>query len=114
MQAGLLRQVITIQTRTSTSDAFGQPLVSWVDLLTTRAEITSVSGNEKLRTLQVNSEITHEVTVRYQPAFADPTAMDAWRIKFGARTFNISYAVNVEERNRTMSLMCSEGLNDGS
>ena len=114
MDIGSLNRRVTVQQRSTALDAFGQALNTWLDVVTVWAAISASGGNEKLHTLQVNEEVSQRVTVRYQPAFPDSTTIDGWRIKFGTRLLNIQYAINLNERNRTMQFYCSEGLNDGS
>jgi len=59
------------------------------------------------------SEISHQITVRYQALFADTREVSAYRILYRTRIFNIHAAINDEERNAVITLLASEGLDEG-
>lgn len=114
MRIGNLRRRITFQARSGVVDSFGQQQTSWVDLLTAvPAELEALAGRELQVAQAINAEVTHRVTVRYHPQLANPVAVAAMRIVYGARIFNILASMNVDERNREIELMASEGLNQG-
>ena len=108
MQAGQLRRRVTIQQRSATQDEYGQPLNSWTDVTTVCAAIEPMSGRELLAAQAVNSEVSHNVTIRYIPGI---TA--AMRLNYGGRLFNIHSVLDENERHRMLTLQCSEGMNDG-
>jgi SPP1 family predicted phage head-tail adaptor len=116
MRAGSLRQIVTIQARSTSKDSFGQQLPSWSTYLSgVPAEIQALSGRELIAAQAVQAEVTHQITLRYHPMLADPLAVAAMRIVYinGAvtRYFNISAVMNIDERNRQLELMAAEGLN---
>ncbi|MCP5231082.1 MAG: head-tail adaptor protein, partial [Zoogloeaceae bacterium] len=49
----------------------------------------------------------------WQPAFAQPRAVAAMRAVYNGRVFNIHSVGNEDERNVLLTLLASEGLNDG-
>lgn len=118
MRAGTLRRRILIQIRQVTQDTFGQQVTNWIDLLTNvPADIQALSGRELIAAQAVNSEVTHQIVIRYHPLMADPVKVAAMRaiyINEGVtRYFNIQSGINVDERNREIDLMAVEGLNKG-
>jgi len=115
MRISKLQQRITIQRRSSTLDAYGQEINSWSDIGTVWAEVKPLSGREKMRTnaMVVESQLTHQVTVRYSTLFLPSTTADAWRILFESRIFNITASWNVDEANKTIIFDCTEGSLDG-
>ena len=113
MQAGRLRHSVTIQQRTATIDAVGDVSDSWTTLITARAEIRPLSARELFAAQATQSEVTHQVTVRYRSELAAPKTAATYRVLFGSRVFNIHGAMNIDERNREVRMMCSEGLSDG-
>jgi SPP1 family predicted phage head-tail adaptor len=115
MRISKLQQRITIQRRSSTLDAYGQEINSWSDIGTVWAEVKPLSGREKMRTnaMVVESQLTHQVTVRYSTLFLPSTSADAWRILFESRIFNITASWNVDESNKTIIFDCTEGSLDG-
>ena len=113
-RAGQLRQRITIQSRSATLDDYGHEVNTWSTVLADEpAKVEPISGNEKLRAMAASSQINQRVTVRYRSEYSDPTAMDAWRILFGSRIFNITSAQNLEERGRWLVMDCVEGSVNG-
>ena len=109
MQSGKLRKRLIIQQRSSTQDQYNQPLTTWSDVATVWGSIQPLTGRELIAGQAVNSEISHLVEIRYMPGI---TA--AMRISYNGRFFNItSPPINENERNRMITLMCSEGLNEG-
>ena len=113
MRSGALSQRITLQQRAVAQDATGGQLATWSDVATVWAEVTPLSGRELIAAQAVASETSHQITLRWQPAFADPQTVAALRVVMNGRCFNISAAINEDERNRTLTLLVSEGVNDG-
>jgi SPP1 family predicted phage head-tail adaptor len=108
MQAGQLRKRVTIQQRSQTQDEYGQPLLTWSDVATVYAAIEPMNGRELIAAEAVNSDVTHNVTMRYR---AGITA--AMRLNYQGRLFNIHTILDENERHRMLTLICSEGMNDG-
>jgi SPP1 family predicted phage head-tail adaptor len=118
MRAGDLRRRVTFQTRDTTQDAFGGQVTTWTDYLTgVPADIQSLTGSELLAAQAMASVVTHQITVRYTDLLADQKAVAAMRVVYVnasvTRYFNVSAAMNVDERNRQIQLLCAEGLNLG-
>lgn len=112
MRAGRLRHRIKFQAKTGTPvpDGYGGSTIPWVDFATKiPAAIEPLSGRELLAAQAVQNETSHKVTLRYQPGI---TA--AMRVVFGSRVFAITAPpLNKDERNRELTLLCSEGLSQG-
>ena len=116
MRAGLLRNSITIQTRPSTAqNEYGEPSsTSWHDDTDTFAGIWPLRGTEYHQANQGQSQVSHKIQMRWMP-LADGTAINPrCRIKWhdpeleADRYFEIVSVINIDERNRTIQLMCSE------
>jgi SPP1 family predicted phage head-tail adaptor len=95
-------------------DAAGGQTVSWEDIADLWCQITPGGGKELAAGGAVRAETTHSAKMRYHPQIipknrligvAPPTLV--------GRIFNITSVNNVEERNREMDLVLSEGLNSG-
>lgn len=108
MQVGPLRKRVTIQKRSQVQDAYGQPLTAWEDVATVWAAIEPISGRELLAAAAVQSEVTHQVILRYRPG-----VVSKMRIVYGSRIFDIQNVLDENERHRELTLLCVEGLNDG-
>jgi SPP1 family predicted phage head-tail adaptor len=111
MRAGNLRHQIVIEQRSATQDSFGGLPETWSTLKTVYAEIQPLSGREKEAAQAINVDISHQINIRYQSAFADPRVTAAYRVRFGSRLFNIHASMNVDERNQEITLLASEGMN---
>jgi len=104
MHAGLLNKRITIQTRTSTQDASGQPLETWTTFATVSANIKPLVGRDYLAAKEMVGEISHDLTIRYLSG-----VLPNMRVKYGDRYFQIvGPALNPEERNVWLYLKCRE------
>lgn len=113
IRAGALGQRITLQQRSIEQDVTGGQLSTWTDIATVWAEVMPLSGRELITAQSINSETSHQITLRWQSAFANPKALAAMRVVFNGRYFNITAAINEDEGNRILTLMATEGLNDG-
>ena len=111
MDAGRLNKRITIQQLTAGSpaqDTFGAPSESWETFAQVWAEIKPIQGREFWAQQQVQSEITHQVTIRYLSGVTSKM-----RVLYGSRVMSISNVINVDEKNAEMQLMCTEGVKSG-
>jgi SPP1 family predicted phage head-tail adaptor len=114
MRSGDLRQRVTFQSRSTGTADDGSPLTDWAEVLpNVPAAIAPLTGRELMAAQAVQSEVSHEIAIRYHPLLAVPKDVAAMRIVFGARIFNIHSATTVDERRREMRILASEGLNDG-
>jgi SPP1 family predicted phage head-tail adaptor len=108
MQAGQLRKRVTVQQRSTTQDTHGQPLTEWTEYMTVWAAVQPLSGRKLIEAEALHSETTHEVLMRYH---AGITAK--MRVMYGEKIFNVQNVIDEDERHRHLTLLCSEGLNDG-
>jgi SPP1 family predicted phage head-tail adaptor len=118
MRAGDLRRRVSIQTRNTVQDAYGQQVVVWTDYLTgIPSMIEALSGREIIAAQAISVDVTHQITIRYSSLLADPVAVAAMRVVYVnagiTRYFNISAAMNFDERNKMIVLLAAEGLNLG-
>lgn len=112
-RSGELNRRITLQQRIATQDSFGEPTQGWQELMTVWAGIEALSGRELQLAQQMASEVTHRISVRYQPALMNTKAVAALRALYKGRIFNVQAALNEEEANVRIHLLVSEGLNEG-
>lgn len=108
---GALRNRIEIEKNASTTDLAGGQVDAWEHFVTVWARIETLSGKRLVAAQALAAEVTHEILIRYRPAFSNPVdAVKNYRIKWGARTFVLLGVNNVEERNTWLLLQCSEGV----
>lgn len=110
MRAGELRHQIVIEQRSASQDTTGAQVNTWTSLGTFDAKVSPLSGREQIAAHSVGSEVTHEITLRYDPIFADPIAAGSYRVRYGARLFDVRSVLNDDERDRMVTLQAVEGL----
>jgi SPP1 family predicted phage head-tail adaptor len=105
MQAGDLRERVTIKQVTSTSDGAGGYTESGSSALATVwAAVEPLSGRELLAALQAQSEVTVRVRMRYR---SDVTA--AMQLLHGSKTYEVvSPPIDRMGKRRELELMCKE------
>lgn len=113
MRGGTLNRFIQIQQRTTNKDSFGGQSATWTTLTSCYALIEALSGTERAAAASYSTDVSHRVTVRYQAMFDDPRVIATYRIQYGTRIFQVLAGMNMDESNRTVELMCAEGLNYG-
>lgn len=108
MRAGDLNKRVTIERRATTQDTFGGQDATWSTVAVVWAGIQPMTGRELFAAQSVESEVTTQIVMRYQ---AGITAK--MRVNYSGRLFNIHAVLDENERHRELTLLCSEGLNDG-
>lgn len=101
---------ITLQSVAETSDAMGGYSGVWSDIATIRAVIRPVKQFEKIQYGKMDSEVTHEIIVRYQSIFSNPLTSVKYRINFKNRQLEIVEAINLFEHNRYVKIIANEVL----
>jgi SPP1 family predicted phage head-tail adaptor len=71
----------------------------------TWAKVRPLSSRELFEASQMQSETTHNLTIRYDPLF---TPTPEHYVKFGSRIFLITGVHNVDERNEWYVVNCTE------
>jgi SPP1 family predicted phage head-tail adaptor len=111
MQAGRLRHSVIVQRPGGSRDAVGARLTTFTDIATVPASIEPLVGREQFLAAERQASTTHKVTLRYASSISSIDA--TWRVKFGTRIFVIDEPPrNTDERNREITLFCTEGLRD--
>lgn len=118
MDAGKLNKRIAIQERTNWEDAIGGQNPTWTNVFATpdgkiAAGINPVSAREIFAAQAMQSEVSHKITVRYRSQLENTKNVASMRVVYGSRIFNIAGAINRNESNQFIDLLCTEGTNDG-
>ncbi|WP_256846916.1 phage head closure protein [Paenibacillus sp. Pae108] len=103
---GKLRHKITIKHLQSVDDGAGGSVETWMTYASPFASVEPLSGRELFQAQQLQSEVTHKIRMRYRPGITPDM-----RVYFGTRVFLINSAINWQERNRELTLMCVEVQN---
>ena len=87
---------ITFQRFIVEKDKDNRPIKKWVDLYTTRAKITGVSGKEFIEYYTDTAEIVKNFHVRYR---RDSVINNKDRIVYKGNNYEIDYVNNYDEAN---------------
>lgn len=113
VRAGALNRQGVIQGKSTTQGTYGEEAQTWSTVATVWMSVEPLTGRELQAAQALNIEISHEIMIRYQAQWADPKVMAKRRITYKGRIFNIQAAMNPEEANVYIRLLCSEGMNQG-
>lgn len=108
MRIGKLRDLVTVERKTTARDTDGGERVVWADVGDQWASIEPLSGREFFAAQQAQSELVVKIRMRYP---SDVRAED--RITYAGVNYNVGAVMNIENRNREIVCMCSQGVNDG-
>jgi SPP1 family predicted phage head-tail adaptor len=103
MQVGKLRKRVQLQQLVRNQDDFGEAVPSYSTYATVWASVEPLQGRELEHAQQINAEVSHRVTIRYN---GNVTAEH--RVVYGERILEIEAVINPEERNEMLVLMCKE------
>lgn len=103
MKIGKLRHRVTIQKLISTPDGGGGSTKTWIDDATVWAAIEPLRGGERYVAQQIQSELTHKITMRYREGIKPQM-----RIKYKDRIFEILSVIDIDERRIWLEMLCSE------
>ena len=107
MRGGQLRHRVTLPSPSGTRDAVGERSTTWTNVATVWASVEPLSTSERHIAAQAHAFVSHRVTLRYEPPVASVDA--SWRVLFGERVLTIEGVRNLNERNVTLELVCTEG-----
>jgi len=102
LPAGQMWTRITIQQPTATSNAVGEPVLSWSTFATVWAAVDSLSARETERFAETVGFMTHRVRIRYLSGLTS-----AMRISYRSRILEIG---QILERDRLwhQEIICTE------
>jgi SPP1 family predicted phage head-tail adaptor len=104
MAAGRLRQRITLQQPTASTNDYGETEISWSSQAHVWAEVLYMRSTEVVRSARVAEEVTHTVRIRYMDG---PDS--SWRVLWGDRVLNIDGIDDVPNQpRRWLILHCQE------
>lgn len=102
IRPGELRERITVQIASGSTNTLGETVLAWADSTAVWASVQGVSAREALNYSRQETTVTHRVTLRYLPGLTQQMRL-AWR----GRTLDIISLL--EHDNRTMhEAICQE------
>ena len=109
MQAGLLRDRVTIQVRSMADDAAGEPMLTWTDFAAgIHANVNDMTGKEYLAAQAVTNAVNTTIVIRYREGI---TA--AMRALSRGVIYNIQAVIEPENKHREMHLICQRNVSNG-
>ncbi|WP_042297116.1 phage head closure protein [Paraburkholderia bannensis] len=120
MEAGKLNRRVRIERRAGDDDRdpdTGQPLDTWVEVMTVRCNVKMLTGKETLRADSDVGEATASIRIRFRTGIDNGMRAVVVRTVGGLEVidgvFNILKALpDFDTRDHT-DLACTEGANDG-
>lgn len=114
MLAQRLRHKVTIQRRSTSINAYGEnESTNWTNFASdVYAGIESFSAREYLTAGATQGERLVKIIIRYMDGINN-TMRVLWQAPGGARYYDIKGVLSEGEKNRMITLMCEEGVNDG-
>lgn len=98
IDAGKLRERVTVQIASGSTNALGETILNWNNSTTVWASVEGVSAREALVAGQQETTITHRVRLRYLPGLTQQMRF-AWRsrtleivslLEYGNRTEHVA------------------------
>jgi SPP1 family predicted phage head-tail adaptor len=101
--AGKYRHPITFQKQSTTKNEYGERINVWTDYATSRAGFSMISGKENVNSLEIMSEITHKLTIRYMPNITSDL-----RISYNNKYYKILSVHDYQEMHKEIQLLVKE------
>lgn len=102
IDAGRLRDRVTVQIASGTTNTLGETVLAWNDSTSVWASVEGVSAREALEAGQQETTITHRVRLRYLPGLTQ-------RMRFSWRSRTLNIVSLLEYGNRTEHVaICEE------
>lgn len=92
---------VTLQDEVPAKGDLGGEQMAWVDEATVWAAVDPLRGKEFFAAQQVNSEVSHQVTIRYRTGVTPKK-----RLLWDGRVLEITAVLPSKERRRYLHLMC--------
>lgn len=109
MQAGKLRELITLQAPGVAKDGLGQRVESWNTVADVYARAQPLRGREFFAAGQINSEASVKFTIRYRDGVTANMRV-LWR---GVPHALVAEPMDVDGQRVQLELLCSAGIRDG-
>ena len=101
MDIGRLNQRISIEQRTTSQDALGEPVESWGLVCLVWADIRHLSGLETIKSGAETAFVSASIRIRYRP---DISA--GMRITHGANTYDIKAILHDVSKKQFTDMVC--------
>lgn len=103
MRTGQLRSKVELQKPSETKNEVGEVKTTWETEHEVWAQITALTGIEFYQSDQVESNVTHRVTIRWVAGLDSE-----WRILYGDRILEVNVIMDPQERKEQLQMLCRE------
>src|SRR4051812_15348564 len=103
LTAADLKNRAALQSVRRTEDGQGGFTEEWADEIDLWMKIEPLKGWEKMQAMQLQTPITHKITLRYRTGVTT-----AKRLRWGSRILQIKEAINIDEANEWLRVMAVE------
>lgn len=110
MQAGRLRERVTIQNPVTSRDPSGQVIESWTDGATIRAEVRGISGRELFTAGAETAEATIRLWVRYRQDITAASRVAVLSGPFKDVVLNVIGRPIPDAKRTMLEILCKEGV----
>jgi SPP1 family predicted phage head-tail adaptor len=100
---GQMRERVTLQQRSASVDAMGDPAYAWADVATLWARVRPLGGGVEAVADRRTAVKDYEVTIRWRDGVS-PAQRFVWRGRF----LQIEGIGNLDERRRRVTLACRD------
>ena len=100
-----LRHYVRLQKASDGRDGAGSVTKTWTDVATIHARIRTLQGKALHNARQIHTDISQEVTIRYDSALSD-LCPEEYRFIFKAKYYDILYVINTDEMDVELVCMC--------
>jgi len=105
IDAGKLRERVTVQIASGTTNALGETVLTWADSTAVWASVEGVSARESVNAGQQDVSLTHRVRLRYLPGLSA-------NMRFSWRSRTLEIVSLLEHNNRSEhEAICAESNN---
>jgi len=92
---------VLIQSPTETADSYGGRSVSWATVGTYWAIVEPLTGRELFAQQTTQNRVSHRITIRYQSALKDISAISDYRVSYDGRLFGLNAVRNLASDMKT-------------
>jgi len=100
MHAGDMDRRLTVQRATASVDASGQNVLSFEDWIDRWAQVKHLTGRELQAAHQLVADVDTQFTLRYDSDTQTITADETFRIRYGARVYDVRYSQEDTDQGR--------------
>ena len=106
IRSGTMRELIQVQVPVSTTNEFGESVLTWKDCFKCHAAIQQLTVAQLARANKAESQATYNVTIRWQNNLSLPLRV-IW-LNNKCRTMYVSSAVADDAKRTNIVLTCEE------